>query len=57
MKPYVIPQHHGTIVLDGVDLNELDDKMKTLQKEFTVREIDITFKEEKIAFNHVTEAG
>ena len=53
MKPYVIPQHHGTIVLDGVDLNELDAKMKTLQKEFTVREIDITFKEEKIAFNQV----
>jgi DNA repair protein RadC len=27
--------------------------MKTLQKEFIVREIDITFKEEKIAFNQV----
>jgi DNA repair protein RadC len=53
MKPYVIPKHHGTIVLDGVDLNDLDAKMKTLQKEFTVREIDITFKEEKIAFNQV----
>ena len=53
MKPYVIPQHKGMIVLDGVDLNELDAKMKTLQKEFTVREIDITFKEEKIAFNQV----
>lgn len=53
MKTYTIPKHHGTIVLDGVDLNELDAKMKTLQKEFTVREIDITFKEEKIAFNQV----
>jgi DNA repair protein RadC len=53
MKPYVIPKHHGTIVLDGVDLNDLDAKMKTLQKEFTVREIDITFKEDKIAFNQV----
>ncbi len=53
MKPYIIPKHHGTIVLDGVDLNDLDAKMKTLQKEFTVREIDITFKDEKIAFNQV----
>jgi DNA repair protein RadC len=53
VKPYIIPKHHGTIVLDGVDLNDLDAKMKTLQKEFTVREIDITFKEEKIAFNQV----
>lgn len=57
MKPYVIPKHHGTIVLDGVDLNELDAKMKTLQDEFTVREIDITFKEEKIAFNQVRSSG
>lgn len=56
MKPYVIPKHHGTIVLDGVDLNDLDAKMKTLQKEFTVREIDITFKEEKIAFNQIGRA-
>ena len=32
MKPYKIPNHHGTIVLDGVDLKELDAKMKTLQK-------------------------
>jgi DNA repair protein RadC len=53
MKPYVIPKHHGTIVLNGVDLHDLDAKMKTLQEEFTVREIDITFKEEKIAFNQV----
>lgn len=53
MKPYIIPKHHGTIVLDGVSLNELDSKMKALQKDFTVREIDITFKEEKIAFNQV----
>jgi DNA repair protein RadC len=53
VKPYIIPKHHGTIVLDGVDLNDLDAKMKTLQKEFTVREIDITFKDEKIAFNQV----
>ena len=53
IKPYKIPQHHGTIVLDGVDLNELDNKLKTLKKEFTVREIDITFKQEKLAYNRV----
>jgi DNA repair protein RadC len=54
MKTYHIPAHHGTIVLDGVDLNDLETKMRTLEKEFTVREIDITFKEEKIAFNKVS---
>jgi len=54
MKTYHIPAHHGTIVLDGVDLNDLEAKMRTLEKEFTVREIDITFKEEKIAFNKVS---
>jgi DNA repair protein RadC len=53
IKPYKIPSHHGTIVLDGVDLNELDNKLKTLKKEFQVREIDITFKKEKIAYNRV----
>jgi DNA repair protein RadC len=53
IKPYKIPSHHGTIVLDGVDLNELDSKLKTLKKEFQVREIDITFKKEKIAYNRV----
>ena len=37
MKPYVIPQHHGTIVLDGVDLNELDDKMKTLRRSLRLK--------------------
>lgn len=52
-RPYKIPSHHGTIVLDGVDLNELDSKLKTLKKEFQVREIDITFKKEKIAYNRV----
>ena len=53
IKPYKIPSHHGTIVLDGVDLNELDSKLKTLKKEFQVREINITFKKEKIAYNRV----
>ena len=53
MKRYDIPSHAGTIVLDGVDLNELELQISDIERDFKVREIDITFKEEKLYDNQV----
>ncbi len=53
MNTYHIPQHSGTIVLDGVDLKELELQLSDIERDFKVREIDITFKEEKFFDNQV----
>lgn len=52
-KEYKIPQHSGMFVLDGVDLNELELELADIERDFKVREIDITFKEEKLFDNTV----
>ena len=53
MKPYNLPVHSGMIVLDGVDLQELELQLSDIERDFKVREIDITFKEEKLFDNMV----
>jgi DNA repair protein RadC len=53
MKPYNLPIHSGMIVLDGVDLQELELQLSDIERDFKVREIDITFKEEKLFDNTV----
>lgn len=53
MKTYHIPQKSGTIVLNGIDLHELDLELSDIERDFKVREIDITFKEEKLFDNTV----
>lgn len=53
MKPYQLPNHSGMIVLDGVDLRELDLEIADLERDFNVREIDITFKEERLQFSQI----
>lgn len=53
MKRYEIPAHSGTIVLDGVDLKDLELQISEIERDFKVREIDITFKEEKLYDNQV----
>lgn len=53
MKPYNIPTHSGMIVLDGVDLQELELQLSDIERDFKVREVDITFKEEKLFDNQV----
>lgn len=53
MNTYHIPRHSGTIVLDGVDLKELELQLSDIERDFKVREIDITFKEEKFFDNQV----
>lgn len=57
MKPYNIPSHSGMIVLDGVDLQELELQLSDIERDFKVREIDITFKEEKLFDNTVRSSG
>lgn len=57
MKPYNIPAHSGMIVLDGVDLQELELQLSDIERDFKVREIDITFKEEKLFDNTVRSSG
>lgn len=57
MKRYNIPSHAGTIVLDGVDLNELELQLSDIERDFKVREIDITFKEEKLYDNQVRQSS
>lgn len=51
MKTYRIPVSSGMIVLNGVDLEELDVQLNEIERDFKVREIDITFKEEKLFDN------
>jgi len=53
MKPYKLPAYSGMIVLDGVDLQELELQLSDIERDFKVREIDITFKEEKLFDNTV----
>ena len=53
MRPYRIPTHAPTVVLDGVDLHELELQLADIERDFKVREIDITFKEEKLFDNQV----
>lgn len=53
MKPYQIPAHSGMIVLDGLDLQELETQLSDIERDFKVREVDITFKEERLFNNTV----
>tara|TARA_B110001452_G_scaffold251162_1_gene239974 strand:+ start:21699 stop:22334 length:636 start_codon:yes stop_codon:yes gene_type:complete len=54
MKKYDIPKHHGLMVMEtSRKLSELDKKLNKLKDDFIIREVDITFKEEKLAFKTV----
>lgn len=53
MKPYILPQNSGMIVMDSVDLTDLELELSDIERDFNVREIDITFKEARLQFNQV----
>lgn len=42
------------LVMDGVDLSALDMELADLERDFRVREIDITFRQGKLHFNQLT---
>ena len=53
MKPYAIPRDPGLVVYDAglkddPEMADLAQQLEDLEKEFVVREIDITFKEKKL---------
>lgn len=51
MKPYKIPSHKGSFVLNGTDLKDLELELSDIERDFTVREVDIVFRGEKLIFN------
>jgi DNA repair protein RadC len=53
MKPYKIPQQNGIIIMDSVDMSDLEINLSEIERDFNVREIDITFKEERLQFNQI----
>ncbi|MCX6257963.1 MAG: JAB domain-containing protein [Bacteroidia bacterium] len=46
-----IPQAH--FVLSGVGLDDLNKRIKEIENDFRVKEIDITFKEERLIYNSI----
>jgi DNA repair protein RadC len=54
MKKYTMPSHTGLMVMESTkSLEALDKKLSALRKDFEIREIDITFKEQKLHFRNV----
>ena len=53
MAIYKIPEAPAHFVLSGADLTYLDKRIKEIEYEFRVKEIDITFKEERLIYNTI----
>lgn len=53
MRPYKLPQQKGMILMDSMDMSDLDIDLSEIERDFNVREIDITFKEERLQFNQI----
>jgi DNA repair protein RadC len=53
MAIYKIPEAPAHFVLSGADLTDLDKRIKEIEYEFRVKEIDITFKEERLIYNTI----
>ncbi|HBG69673.1 MAG: hypothetical protein A2W93_12090 [Bacteroidetes bacterium GWF2_43_63] len=53
MKEYKIPQSTPMFVLNGTEMQDLDKQIKDIEKEFRVKEVDLTFKEERLIFSRL----
>jgi hypothetical protein len=53
MIPYETSQSTPLFVYDGKGLTDLDKQIKDIQDEFRVKEVDLTFKEERLAFSTI----
>lgn len=53
MATYKIQQPKPMLVLSGNDLTDLDKKIKAIEKDFSVKEVDIIFKEERLLYNQI----
>lgn len=53
LKPYKIPQTKPFFVFNGAEFSDLDKQIKAIEDEFRVKEIDITFKEERLILSDI----
>lgn len=51
MANYKIPQTKPMFVLNGTEFSDLDKQIKDIENEFRVKEVDLTFKEERLIFS------
>jgi DNA repair protein RadC len=53
MANYKIPQTKPMFVLNGTEFSDLDKQIKDIENEFRVKEVDLTFKEERLIFSTI----
>jgi DNA repair protein RadC len=53
MADYKIPQPKPMFIFNGTDMKDLDKQIQDIEHEFRVKEIDITFKEERLIFTSI----
>jgi len=53
MAEYKIPQTKPMFVFNGTEFSDLDKQIKEIEKDFRVKEVDLTFKEERLIFSTI----
>ena len=53
MANYNVSQRKPVFVFNGTEFSDLDQQIKEIEKEFRVKEIDITFKEDRLILNTI----
>lgn len=53
MATYKIHQPDSMLVLSGNDLTDLNKKIKAIEKDFSAKEVDLIFKEERLLYNQI----
>lgn len=53
MADYKMPQPAPVFIFDGTDLQRLNRQIQDIEHEFRVKEIDLTFKEERLIFSSI----
>lgn len=53
MADYKIPQNNPMFVFDGTELKDLEKQIKEIERDFQVKEVDLTFKEERLLYNTI----
>ncbi len=54
MADYKIPQPKPMFIFNGTDMKDLNKQIQDIEHEFRVKEIDLTFKEERLIFTSIT---
>jgi hypothetical protein len=53
MADYKMPQTKPMFIFNGTDMKDLDKQIQDIEHEFRVKEIDLTFKEERLIFTSI----